>query len=359
MVDNNKRNLYFASQGLRSQEIEVAPDLPSDTLSKRYGLIVNEDKELNYNLEQLDIGTKARNRAFQDRLDEVWKSTSGYEAKLRIESKEAAETILHMRDEYQKHIDDFSLSLEQEINSIFNKVDNEIIPQESARVDVIEKDLELFIKDTVPAEIELHTGLISRQLKRAYETFDIEKMKERKRETKIVKSANKHLQNTCQRFEDERALLSSCFFNIEDEIIEHERHSARMQLLRNDKAINNIIVMNKISTVESKTRQVEDVDVLDTLLETQNLLQQTILMHFGTQSEGDDFPPLVKLRNRMDKIEQKHVDAAALAKAHDEEHQAAKEKKEHEDANISSTIATDSSSHTPTKKEKISPKGKK
>jgi hypothetical protein len=30
-------------------------------------------------------------------LDEIWRSTSGYEAKLRTEAKEAVETILNMK----------------------------------------------------------------------------------------------------------------------------------------------------------------------------------------------------------------------------------------------------------------------
>jgi hypothetical protein len=37
------------------------------------------------------------------------------------------------------------------------------------------------------------------------------------RETKLVDKASKHIQNTAQRFDDENALMSSCFFNIEDE----------------------------------------------------------------------------------------------------------------------------------------------
>ena len=36
------RTLHFSSLGFRSQEIEIAPDIPSETLSKRYPLIVDE-----------------------------------------------------------------------------------------------------------------------------------------------------------------------------------------------------------------------------------------------------------------------------------------------------------------------------
>jgi hypothetical protein len=52
------------------------------------------------------------------------------------------------------------------------------------------------------------------------------------------------------------------------------------------------------------------------------LLQQTVLMHFGTKSDdmdhGEDapgFPKMEKLDRRMSKIKQKEADAAAVAAA--------------------------------------------
>jgi hypothetical protein len=145
-----------------------------------------QDKSLDLNLGELDLGTKARNRAFQDRLDEVWHSTEGWEAKLKIEAKEAVETILNLKDDYQKHLDNLSRSLQEEINSIYDKYDLEMIVKESSRVDVIEKNVELFFMTVVPATIEQQSGEVSRQLRRTYETFDIEKKKELKRFVIII-----------------------------------------------------------------------------------------------------------------------------------------------------------------------------
>lgn len=251
---------------------------------------------------QLDEGTKARNRAYQDRIDEVWRSTAGFEAKLRTEAKEAVETILNMKENYQNHIDKWNHSLQAEINGIFDKLDNELIPKEKSRVDVIDSDLDIFVKATVPAAIERQSGEVGRQLRRAYETFEIEKKKEMKRfeysllifywivqlllfplclfyhirETKLVEKASKHMQNTAQRFDDENALMSSCFFNLEDDIFEYERHAIRMHLIRNANSINAIATLNAVSSAESTTRAAEDVEVLDTVIETQKLLQQMV-----------------------------------------------------------------------------------
>lgn len=61
--------MYFGAHGLKSQNVQIAPEdthlLPD---SKRKILISQEDSDLDKNLNVLDIGTKSRNRAFQDRL---------------------------------------------------------------------------------------------------------------------------------------------------------------------------------------------------------------------------------------------------------------------------------------------------
>lgn len=133
------------------------------------------------NIHELDIGTRSRNKAFQDRLDDIWGTTSTWEAKLRTEAKEAVETILNMKEEYDNHINSFRDSIFNQINEIFDHIDNNIIPAEVRRVDEIEKNLEIFIKEKVPQTIEKQSGEVSRQLRRSYETFDIEKKKEYKR----------------------------------------------------------------------------------------------------------------------------------------------------------------------------------
>lgn len=239
---------------------------------------------LDLNITELDIGTKARNRAFQERLDEIWRDTMAYESKLKAEAKQAAETILNMREDYAKHINEFKNSILSKVNTTYDKVDNEGIPEQSARVDVIEKDLEFFIKTTVPDAIEKQSGEVSRQLKRLYENFGIEQEKERKRETKLVGKANAHLTNTAQRFMDENALMSSCFFTLEDDIVEHEQRAARMHLLRNSAAFEKVKKLNAVAKLEAVTRTEEDVDVLSTVIETQQLLQQTVSRHHAARS---------------------------------------------------------------------------
>lgn len=63
------------------------------------------------------------------------------------------------------------------MHQIFFHIDEELVPPQIQRVAEEENDLNLFVKNTVPKTIENQSGEVSRQLKKQYETFDIEKQK--------------------------------------------------------------------------------------------------------------------------------------------------------------------------------------
>ena len=174
-------------------------------------------------------------------------------------------------------------------------------PNECKRVDVIEENKDYFVKETVPATIERQSGEVSRQLKKAYEAFDISKQKEMNREKKLVFKANSHIQYTAQRFEDENKIMTATFFNLEDDVIENERRSARIALHQWDKAIISVKELRDVNDKEKVMREIEDTDLLDTVIETQQLLQETILEHFGTMDETKE-KDFSKLNKRMAKI---------------------------------------------------------
>ena len=66
------------------------------------------------------------------------------------------------------------------------------------------------------------------------------------------------------------------FNQVQDDISEYERRAARSHLLFNDFCIENTIALQQVSLKELEIRQQEDVLVLDTVIETQKLLQQTV-----------------------------------------------------------------------------------
>lgn len=301
---DHTRSLHFTANGFKSRVVEIAPDSEAPE-SKRYPQIHESDELLNSNLEVLESGTRARNRAFQERLDDVWASTKGYDAKLRVETKDAAESILNIREAYQLQIDAFSALLQTEITAAFDKIDAELLPAQTTRVVNVTKGVDVFVSETVPSAIEQQSGVVSRRLKAAYEAFDIEKQKEAKRELKFVNKANSLIQSTAQRFADETALMTSNLHQLYDDVVETERRGARMHLVRQEAAVRAVREVKVLAANEAAVRAAEDAELLDCVIDTQTLLQATVLEHFGSNSEGANPVPggvkFDKLDKRMDK----------------------------------------------------------
>jgi hypothetical protein len=94
---------------------------------------------------------------------------------------EAEESMASIKSNYQKHIDTFSRDMDRRLTEIFDKIDNDLIPPQFSRLDTIRAETDVFFGSTVPEVVELQSGEVSRQLKRQYETFDIEKQKAEKK----------------------------------------------------------------------------------------------------------------------------------------------------------------------------------
>lgn len=86
---------------------------------------------------------------------------------------------------------------------------------------------------------------------------------------------------------DEAALLDSCFYNLEDDVQEYERRSIRSYYRRHYQAVQNVMNLNHVLADVGKLRESEDLEVLDTVIETQTLLQQIVLLHFGSDESID------------------------------------------------------------------------
>lgn len=80
---------------------------------------------------------------------------------------------------YAAHINEFETSFLEDCNKIFANIDGPLREQQVDRVIVIEKDTDVFVGNIVPQTIENQSGVVSRKLKKQYETFDIEKQKGR------------------------------------------------------------------------------------------------------------------------------------------------------------------------------------
>ena len=96
------------------------------------------------------------------------------------------------------------------------------------------------------------------------------------REQKFVKNANEHIQKTAQRLTDEDALTVACLQNLEDEVVETERRNARMHLYRWNQGVKKVLVLKGEMESEASSRLSADSALLDTVIESQQMLQHTV-----------------------------------------------------------------------------------
>lgn len=102
------------------------------------------------------------------------------------------------------------------------------------------------------------------------------------RERKFINRANDHIQVTAQRFCDETALLSACFSTLEEDVREHDQREVRTHDRRLLSAVLDIRQIRDRIDTECALRLVEDNDILDSVIETQKLLQQTVSLSLFT-----------------------------------------------------------------------------
>lgn len=111
----------------------------------------------------------------------MWSSIGDWEARLKAEAVEAEDSALAMKKQYQREIENFEKSIHEELHAIFNHIEDDLIPPQTQRVMELESDTKIYFSQTVPDVIERQSGEVSRQLKKQYETFDIEKQKAQKK----------------------------------------------------------------------------------------------------------------------------------------------------------------------------------
>jgi hypothetical protein len=108
------------------------------------------------------------------------------------------------------------------------------------------------------------------------------------REQKFVKNANEHIQRTAQRLTDEDALTIACLQNLEDEVVETERRNARMHLYRWNQGVKKVLVLKGEMESEANSRLSADSALLDTVIDSQQMLQHTVRRIIEGDEQDED-----------------------------------------------------------------------
>lgn len=91
-----------------------------------------------------------------------------------------------------------------------------------------------------------------------------------------MRNGNEQIQATAQHICDEDSLTMACFANLLDETIEVERRSSRLHSNRHSNAVKNVLKVKNELEIEANIRLKQDSVLLDTIIESQRMLQQTV-----------------------------------------------------------------------------------
>lgn len=96
------------------------------------------------------------------------------------------------------------------------------------------------------------------------------------RAEKFARNNDEHVQETARLLTIEDALTTSCFSNILEETIEYEKRNSKLSIYRYDNAEKKILQVKKDLEIEENLRIDADSVLLDTIIKSQRMLQQTI-----------------------------------------------------------------------------------
>lgn len=96
------------------------------------------------------------------------------------------------------------------------------------------------------------------------------------RAEKFARNNDEHVQETARLLAVEDTLTTACFSNILEETIEYEERNSELSMYRYDNAEKKILQVKNDLEIESNFRITADSVLLDTIIKSQRMLQQTI-----------------------------------------------------------------------------------
>lgn len=254
--------------------------------TKRAKPIGDQTTALVREMSVLEASTKVRNQELYKHLNAIETRGRRWEAKLRVEVEERDRAHAELLVHFDKALADATALEEGALMDVMEKFHGELIPAQEDRMTTSEKEVDHFVKVTVPTVIDRQSGIVGRKLQKAHDTFDIENAKILKREQKITVRFDKHVQQSAQSFEDERATRRAKFTLLSEDMQDIERLDDRAEERHNSAAHNSIVALRSQLQEECRVREKEDNTLLDSMIYSQMKLQASVLEAFGAESES-------------------------------------------------------------------------
>jgi len=243
------------------------------------------EEDLTHKLVDLEEGTRARNRDFYEQTDKFKERTQRWEAKLTTETVERNEAHQSVLDSFQVLLHTEMAKIETKIHDMYAGYHDSLIPVQEAHQDRVEEFVEHFVNVTAPEVIEREQKAMEKKIKSAREGFDIENAKVRKREEKIVYRAEEHEHRTAQSFTDNHSGRVAKIALLREDLEAGQRTDDREEETRLRLIMTELRQMQERIDDLTKVREVQDCTILDSMLRSQEKLQDSIIENFGANSE--------------------------------------------------------------------------
>lgn len=141
--------------------------------SKRVPKMQRQEILLGNELESLEDGTIRRNLEFYTQLDAIEELGKKWELKLRDEEIEQKSSHNDLVSMFEKMLKQTVYLEKKQLISDIEKYHTDLIPPQELLMGDKETGVELFVGETIPALIDCQSGIVSRKLQKAHDTFDV------------------------------------------------------------------------------------------------------------------------------------------------------------------------------------------
>lgn len=273
------------SYGGKTVSLEHA-ESPHSRVSKRYDAITDGAQKLQDDQTFLRAQAIAKNRAFILRIEALHERIGRWKVRVAAETEAREKEDAQIRVALAAKLADLDERFMRRLNTEYKIIDEQEVPSVHKRYDNWYADFREFVDVTVPEVIERQQGTVTRHLKKARESFEIDCTKLMQREQEIRDAFARHVADARQMQDQETKTRRRDQLLLEEVINERTRLWDRCEEDFYAPYMEQISEMKAAMKKEVKVRSENDMVVLETMKESMDRLQQVVLTNFGVQSES-------------------------------------------------------------------------
>ena len=254
---------------------------PHSRVSKRYDAITDGAAKLQHDQTFLRAQAIAKNRAFVRRVEALYERIERWKVRVDAETKARESEDAQIRVALSTHLASLEDSFVDRLEREHRKIEDVEVPGVHRKYDEWYADFREFVDVTVPECIEQQQGALTRHLKKARESFEIDVTKLLQREQRIRENFATHVKDAMRMKEQETKTRSRAQMLLEEVINERTRLWDRCEEDFYAPYMDQITEMKAAMQEEVIQREEQDMVVLETMKESMDRLQQVVLENFG------------------------------------------------------------------------------